>query len=136
MAAQGGFGLVLKIDVSASLTAIAGVKDVDFPKFKKFLAESTGHDATSGYYTAVASGKRRLEPIRATLYWDTSVNTHAEIVTMFASDDPTDMSIADPDGDETIAFSAHIEAIGRISKQEDAYEAVVDIHPTGPATIS
>jgi hypothetical protein len=40
MARQGGFGVQLKITVSATLTAVANLVDVDFPKFKKFIAEA------------------------------------------------------------------------------------------------
>jgi hypothetical protein len=136
MANQGGYGVQLKIMVSTTLTAIAAMKDVDFPKFTKFLAESTGHDATSGYYTATATGKRRLEPFTCLLEWDSVAATHAAIVTAFDSDSAVSMSIQDPDGVEVIAFSAHIEAITRISKQEDTYQAEVAIHPTGAPTIT
>lgn len=136
MAVQGGYGVVLKIMVSTTLTAVANLKDIDFPKFTKFVAESTAHDSTSGYYTAVATGKRRLEPFTATLGWDDSDTTHAAIVTAFDSDAAVSMSIEDPGGAEVIAFSAHIEAISRIAKQEDEYVAEVSIHPTGAATIT
>jgi len=136
MTVQGGYGVVLKIMVSTVLTAVANLKDIDFPKFTKFVAESTGHDATNGYYTAVATGKRRLEAFNATLGWDDSDTTHAAIVAAFDSDAAVSMSIEDPSGNEVIAFSAHIEAIGRIAKQEDEYVAEVTIHPTGSATIT
>lgn len=136
MTAQGGFGLTLKIDVSSSLTAIVQVLTSDFPEFLKFIAESTGHDAPSGYYQSTATGKRRLNPFTVTIAWDTSVTTHATIVTAFDSDEAVDMSIADPDSDETIAFSAHIETVGRISEQQDIYKADVLIHPSGPPTIT
>lgn len=132
---QGGFGVVLKIDVSG-LTAVADVLDVDFPKFVKYVAETTGHDATSGYYTAVASGKRRLEPFQAIIAWDTSDSTHAAIVTAFDADTAVDMSIEDPDGDEVIAFAAIIEEVERMGQQEDAFKATVLIHPTGNPTIT
>jgi formylmethanofuran dehydrogenase subunit E-like metal-binding protein len=136
MAATGGYGVTLKIMVSTTLTAVANVIDVDFPKFVKFIAESTGHDATSGYYTAVATGKRKLESFTATLAWDSVATTHAAIVTAFDSDAAVSMSIQDPDGVEIIAFSAHIEAITRISRQEEVYQAEVTIHPTGVPTIT
>lgn len=136
MAGQGGFGVVLKIMVSTTLTAVAKVLDVDFPKFKKFVAENTGHDATSGWYTAISTGKRRLEPFQATLEWDSVAATHAAIQTAFDSDAAVSMSIEDPDGVEVIAFSGIIEEIERVGKQEDTYKAVVLIHPTGAPTIT
>lgn len=136
MAAQGGFGLTAQIDVSASLTTIVGVEDVDFPKFRKFIAEATHHGSTSGYYEAVDTGKRRVEPFRMTLFWDTSVNTHAATVTAFNGTTAVTFSIADPDGDETISFECFIEEIERMSRQEEAYKAAVLIHPTGAPTIA
>ena len=136
MAEQGGFGVVLKIMVSTTLTAVAHVLDVDFPRFRKYIAESTGHDATDGYYEAIATGKRRIEPFTVRLAWDSDNSTHAAMVTAFGSDAAVSMSIEDPEGDEVISFSAHIEAIGRIARQEDVVQAEVLIHPTGKATIT
>lgn len=136
MAIQGGFGVVLKIMVSTTLTAVANVVDVDFPKFKKFLAESTAHDSTSGYQTWVATGKRALEAFTCTLMWDSAAATHAAMVTAFDSDAALSMSIEDPNGDEVIAFSAHISTMERISKQEEGYTCEVEIQPTGAPTIT
>ena len=130
--AQGGFGLDLKLNG----TTVVQVQEVPFPRFMKFIAEATGHDSDGGYYEAVATCKRRVEPMQATLFWDVNAATHAAVLTAFNSDAAQTLSIADPDGDETIEFKAHIEAIGRVSQQQDAYKATVDIHPTGTATIS
>ena len=47
-----------------------------------------------------------------------------------------DFSIADPDGDETIAFSGHVKSVKRVSPPEDAFEADVVIQPTGAPTIT
>lgn len=132
MTAQGGYGIPLKLNG----TTIVGVREVDFPRFMKFIAESTAHDSAGGYYEAVATGKRRIETIQATLFWDTDEATHAAVLAAFNSDAASQFSIADPDGDEVIEFNAHVEAINRISQQEEAYVAEVDIHPTGTATIT
>lgn len=132
MAGQGGYGVPLTLNG----TTVVGVRETDFPRFMKYIAEATAHDSPGGYYEAVATGKRRLEPIQATLFWDTSEATHAAVVTAFDSDASQQCSIADPDGDETIEFNAHLEAINRISQQEETYVAEVDIHPTGTATIT
>lgn len=135
MTAQGGFGCICKIDVSGTLTAIS-VLDAEFPQFTKFIAESTAHDASGGYYEATASGKRKLEPFNWTLAWDTSAATHAAVVTAFDSDAPVTFSIQDPDGDEVISFEAHVEQIGRVAAQEGILSAKVKIHPTGAPTIA
>ena len=133
---QGGFGLVCQIDVSGTPTAFAKILDVEFPVFKKFIAESTTHDSTGGYYEAEPSGKRRVMPLTATLAWDSSQSTHAAVLTAFNADTAVTFSIADPDGDETIAFECHIEEVRRLGQQEDIFKAEVLIHPTGQATIT
>jgi hypothetical protein len=132
MAAQGGFGLELKLNG----TAVVGVERVDEISFRKFIAESTGHDSPGGYYEAVATGKRRIEPFTCSLFWDKNEATHAAVIAAFDSDNASTLSWSDPDSDETIQFLAHVERLGRVSEQESAYRATVDFHPTGTATIS
>lgn len=136
MAAQGGYGYSLKITVGTVLTAIVGVESGTFPEQMAYIAETTGHDATSGYYTSVKTGKKRLQPFDVMIFWDKSETTHAAIKTAFDADTSVNMSAQDPDGDEIVAFAANIETIGRISEQEDAFRATVRIHPTGAPTIT
>jgi hypothetical protein len=134
--AQGGFGVELKIMIGTVMETVVSLRNVEFPEFMKFVAETTGHDAEDGFYTAIATGKRRVQPFNATLVWDTNEATHAAVVTAFDSDEAVAMSIADPEGDEEIAFDAIIERVRRMSQQEDAMMAEVVIHPTGKPTIS
>ena len=136
MAKQGGFGVVCKITISNTLTAIANVEDVDFPEFEKFLAEVTNHGSTGGYAEHIATGVRAVNEFSMTLTWDTSDSTHAAIVTAFDSDEPVNMSIEDPAGVEVIAFAAHVRKLGRISKQRERYGCVVTIQPTGQPSIT
>lgn len=128
---QGGFGAVLKITVTAVLTAVAHVHEFEFPEFEKIIADVTGHDAPGGYTEKIATGKRTMNSFTCTLGWDTSETTHAAIVAAFDSDDAVQMSVEDPDGIETITFDAHISKLGRIAKQEEGYECKVEITPTG-----
>lgn len=130
--AQGGFGVTLTLNG----TAIVQVEDIDEFVFSKIIAEATGHDSAGGYYEAVASGKRRIESFSCSMLWDSQAATHAAVLAAFDSDAASQFSWADPDGDETIEFMAHVESIGRVSAQEDAYKANVLIHPTGTATIA
>ena len=132
MAGQGGFGLTLQLNG----TAIVGVENVDEVNFSKFIDEATAHDSPGGYYEAVATGKRRIDPFDAALIWDVAEATHAAVLTAFESDDPQLFDFADPDGAENLQFNAHLERIGRISQQESTYRANVTIHPTGTATIT
>jgi hypothetical protein len=136
MAAQGGFGLKLKITISTTLTLVISLRDGKFPQQFRFLAESTGHDATSGYYTAVDSGKKRLQPFTVKVAWDADAATHAAILTAFSSSTPVTWSVEDPQGDEVMSFSAFVESIDRMSTQEGIVEADIVIHPTGAPTIT
>ena len=132
MTAQGGYGLTLTMNG----TTVVGVSESDYPAFMKYIEESTAHDSAGGYYEATATGKRRVEPIQATLFWDKDEATHASVVTAFDADTSQQFTIADPDSDETIEFNAHVERIRRMGEQETVYQAEVDIHPTGTATIT
>ncbi len=136
MTSQGGFGLIVKITVSAALTAIADLLDGEIPEFEKFLAEMTPHSATGGYAVQVATGKRKMNEFKVTLGWDSDEATHAAIIASFDSNDPVVMQVITPGTDETIQFSAHISKIGRLSPQEDGYKCDVTIQPTGSPTIT
>lgn len=135
---EGGFGLQVKITVGTALTAIASLlSGSEMPKFKKFIADATPHSATGGWAKKIATGKRDAESFKVVLGWDKDEATHAAIRTAFDSDSPVNMSVTSPDGtDETISFSAHIEEIGLMTDQEDAYTAEVMIAPTGKPTIA
>lgn len=135
---EGGFGLQVKITVGTALTAIASLlSGSEMPKFKKFIADATPHSATGGWAKKIATGKRDAESFKVVLGWDKDEATHAAIRTAFDSDSPVNMSVTSPDGtDETISFSAHIEEIGLMTDQEDAYTAEVMITPTGKPTIA
>jgi predicted secreted protein len=136
MTTIGGFGLVVKIDVASTPTAIADLIEGEIPKFKKFIAEATSQSASGGYAQRVATGKRSLESFKVTLGWDSDAATHAAIQAGFDSEDPVDISVVSPGTDETITFTAHIEEIARIPGDEDYYKAEVVITPTGAPNIT
>lgn len=135
---EGGFGLEVKITVGTSLTAITYLLEgSELPKFKKFIADATPHNATGGWAKKIATGKRDAESFKIVLGWDSDEATHAAVQTAFDSDSPVNMAVVSPDGsDETISFSAHIEEIARLTGQEDAYTAEVMVTPTGKPTIT
>jgi len=136
MTTQGGFGLTVKILISAQQTAIADLLDGEIPEFEKFLAEMTPHNATGGYAVHVATGKRKMNEFKITLGWDSDDATHAAILAAFDSNSATTMQVLSPGADETIQFGAHIFKVGRISPQEDGYKCDVAIQPTGAPTIT
>jgi predicted secreted protein len=135
MAQQGGFGLVLKINTGA-LTTVVDLIDCSFPEQKKILADATTHDSTGGYREWIATGVRELSEATATVIWDDAQATHAQFLTSFAADTAVNMSIQDPDGQEVIAFAAHITGIKRIDEMEGLYKAEITFQPTGAPTIT
>ncbi len=132
MAAQGGFGLGL----THKGTTVISIDSVDELQFTKFMAEVTSHDSPGGYYEAVATGKRRIQPLAVGAFWDSAAATHTAVLAAFDADTEDEWVWSDPDGDESIAVKMHVEQIGRISEQEDAYRANILLHPTGTATIT
>ena len=136
MATQGGFGVVFKITISAVLTAVTRIEDIDFPEQEKVLDEFVAHDSPSGYMERIATGVRDLKPFRMTIMWDDTQATHAAVRTAFDSDAALAMTISDPDGQETLAFDGHVNKVGRIAKTKNAYRATVEVSPTGAPTIT
>jgi hypothetical protein len=138
MAEQGGFGVVLKVMISTTLTAVANLLDVDFPAQEKELADMTAHPsaASTGYRSWIDSGVRSLTEFTAVLGWDDTESTHVAIVTAFDATTALSMSIEDPAGQEIVAFSGFIRSIGRTAKIGDGYKCNVAIQPTGAPTIT
>lgn len=132
---QGGFGAVLKINVTASLTAVTHVVDFEFPEFEKILADITAHDSPGGYAEYISTGKRKMNSFTVKLVWDIAETTHAAVLAAFDSDLPVNMSVEDPDNFEVIAFAGHISKLGRVAEQEEGYVCNVEIQPTGQPTI-
>lgn len=136
MTKQGGFGLEVKITVSAALTAIAYLKSDAMPEFEKVMADVTGHDAVGGYEVWIPTGKRKMSEFVALLTWDASAPTHVAIQAAFDADTSVGMSVVAPDGSESITFQAFISKMGRVSAQDDSYSCSVSIRPTGAPTLT
>ena len=135
---QGCFGFTIKLHIGTATpwTTIGSVIDGDFPEQEKLVAESTGHDAASGYATYVATGKKQLNPFKLTLAWDQDDTSHAALVTAFDADPSIALQVQDPDGDEVIALSVHVTKLGRVSKQDGIVTCDVTFQPTGAPTIT
>lgn len=132
----GGFGVKIRIDITGSQTEIVSLLEGDLPELEKILAESTGHNATGGWATHVATGKRKINEFKMTLGWDDTAATHAALLTAFNASTTVNMSVVAPDGSETISFAAHITKMGRVSEQEDLYKCEVTVQPSGAPTIT
>lgn len=138
MAEQGGFGVVFKVMISTTLTAVVNLLDIDFPEQTKEVADMTAHPsaAATGYRSYIDSGVRELTEFTAVLGWDDLEATHAAILTAFDATTALSMSIEDAAGQEVIAFSGFVRTVGRISKIGDGYKANVVVRPTGAPTIT
>lgn len=132
----GSFGAVFKITVSTTLTAVTKMLDVTWPKQVAETADNTPHDATSGYRTFLKTGVFELQPHQVTLEWLDTEATHAAILTALASTDAVACSIEDADGNEVIAYDAHIVGLDRVTALSDVFKGVVDVRPTGEPTIT
>ena len=133
---QSGYGAILKITVSAALTAVAHVVDFEFPEFERMVADITAHDSPGGYAEWISTRKRKLNEFTCKLTWDIAQTTHAAIVAAFDSDTPVAMSVQDHSGYEVITFNAYITKLGRIADQEDGYSCDVSIQATGDPLIN
>ena len=136
MATQGGFGLVCKIKISSTLTAIAKIIECDFPETEKMVEDVTAHDTPNGWAEYIASGMRKVAAFDVTLLWDKTLATHGAIQTAFDSNSPVDMTISDPLVTETLTFKAIVTKLGRMSKKQEAFKCKVSIQPTGAVTIA
>ena len=132
----GGYGVLVKIDITATPTIISYLIDTEIPEFEKIMAEATPQNATSGYAVHVATGKRKLGEFKMTLGWDKDEATHAAVKTAFDSNSPVNFNIVTPGTDENIAFSAHVVKMGRVAEQEDFYKCEITVQPTGAPTIT
>ena len=132
MTQQGGFGLVAKIYITSALTAITNVLDgSEMPELEKYLVDMTSHSASGGYKVWVDSGKKSLNSFKLVLGWDPDDTTHQAILTAFASPTAVQMEIVAPNSADTMTFYAHIQKVGRVTKQEGGYQCDVTIQPTG-----
>lgn len=136
MTTGGGFGLQIKITVSAALTAIVDLLEGEIPEFEKFLAEATPHSAPGGYAKYVATGKFKMNEFKLTVGWDKDDATHAAVLAAFSSTSTVPMQVISPGGEETISFDAHVFKLGRTTEQEDVYKCEVSVQPSGQPTLS
>lgn len=136
MATGKGLGVKLKITVSAALTVVAKVMEVDFPDREVELEDVTAHDSTGGWAEYIATGLKKMSKINATILWDDVLPTHLAFETALNAGAPVNMSIEDAGGTEILAFAAFITKIGKEAKVKTAYKAKIEIQPTGQPTLT
>jgi predicted secreted protein len=136
MAQTGGFGCIVRINITATLTVIADVVELKFPEFERTVADITAHDSTNGWAEYIATGMRKMSEFTMTVVWDDGATTHAALLTNFNSATSVNMNIQDPLGQEVIAFAAFITKIARSGEMDDAFKAEITVQPTGAPTIT
>lgn len=134
MSVEGGFGAKLKITISAALTLVANMEDIEFPSVEQEMVEITAHDSTDGYSEFIPSGQVKTGEVSGTITYDVANNTHAELVTLSTNKTVNAMQIESPTGSETIAFNAYVSAFNRLSPKDGAWRAEIKIRPTGVFT--
>jgi hypothetical protein len=136
MAKTTGYGVVFKSTISSVLTAIAQVKEIDFPEQEADTVEVTTHDSTGGVAEYIKTGLLRNNKFSMTLVWSPAVATHVALQAAWASAASVAMTIASAGPTETLAFSGLVTKLGRVSSSKGAYECKVEIQPTGVVTIT
>jgi len=143
MGATGGFGVTLYIgdgDLSSTpdYTAIAKVQDVGDLKSSLVMAETTAHDASGGYYDAIPTGKRKIDPTSLTLVFDPDQATHqnASGGIEYAHHQQTKLAfkVRWPDDSSYFACDAYVESFTWQAKQTDKWTAVAVLHWVGTPT--
>lgn len=134
MSVEGGFGAKLKITVSAVLTVVANMEDVEFPTVEQVMTEITAHDSADGYQEFIPSGLVNTGEITGTITYDTANATHEALVALSTNKTVNAMQIESPTGSETVAFNGYVSAFNRLSPKDGAFRAQIKIRPTGVFT--
>lgn len=132
-----GIGTILKVGDGASpevFTDVAKVMDIDWPKLKAYLVETTNH--SDEYVQQSHSGVREFTSFKVTLEWGDATTTHATIRTNFDSNTAKNYKLVSPDAAKTYTFAAFVEELGRATKIKDVQRMEVMIRPQGAATES
>ena len=136
MGKSGGFGVQLKITISAALATIVNLKDIDIPEQVAKTVDVTTHDSASGYAEKIKTGLFELTPFTATLVWDDSLASHTGVLAAFSATTAVTMTVTTPGTAEVISFNGFVTKLSRESKQDGALTCKVEITPTGAPTIT
>lgn len=137
MAKVVGFAAVFKITVTAVLTLVAQIEEMEFPSVEKVLAESMTYDAT--WKEFFDTGMREAKSFKLTISWDKAAATHIAIQAAFAATASVNMSVennAAAPQKETITFAGHIVSMSRTVEKDNLYMCELEIQPTGAITIA
>lgn len=132
-----GIGTILKVGDGAGpevFTTVARVMEVDWPKLKAYMVETTNH--SDEYVQQSHSGVREFTGFSVTLEWTDDEATHATIRTNFDSNTAKNYKLISPDTQVTYTFAAFVEEIGRETKIKDVQRMKIMIRPQGAAVES
>lgn len=134
MATQGGYGGIVKIDVTATPTAIAHAIEIGTFKRTRVIADVTAHDSTSAWQERIVTGRRNVEPFDVTVLYDKAGSTHAALNTGLTSGSTVNIKWIDGAGQETYSFTALITKKALVVEQEDGFKATFTVEPAGAPT--
>lgn len=130
-------GVVWQITVTAALTDVAKVEDIEFPDQQNVIDEITAHDSAGGYPEYHITGLKEGTEFKATLIWDPGTEaTHAELVTLQGSGASNAMTLTDAESDESMAFDGKIKGIKRMEPKDKKRRAEVTVLVDGAITIT
>lgn len=133
------FGTSLKVSDGAAtpvFTIVAGVQDIDGPKYSTDEIDVTAHDSLNAFEEAIPTIKR-ASPITIPIVYDPANVTHQALVTLWQNRTVRDWQIIAPDaGAEMIQVAAFIKDWGRSYPVAGALMADLSLRPTGQPTIT
>ncbi len=135
MAANDGFGVVLKRTISATPTTIAALRDVNGPNMTKSFVDVTTKDSTNRWREFLSTLRDGGE-VNVNIVYDPSATTHLQVVTDFGADDTATWGVYFTDGTNYKAtFLGFVTAFNPTGPIDGELSADITIKITGPVTI-
>lgn len=134
MATQGAFGGVVKIDVTATPTAVAKAVEIGSYKRTRVISEVTAHDSASAWQERIVTGRRNVEPFPVRVLFDKANATHAALRTGLSSGSTVNLKWQDPLGQEIYSFVGLVTKQAATVDQEDGYYCEFTLEPAAGPT--
>ena len=136
MAISGGHGVQFQVEVSASLTEMANVREVQFPEEDNEITDVTAHDSPSGYSERLPTGRVLTSEFTVLVTWDDAETTHQEVRTHHSDKTILNLALISPDSQETLTFAGFVRKLARSSPQDGSYDMEITIAPSGAVVLT
>ncbi len=116
------------------LTAVAKIKDINWPEQSAETADVTTHDSSGGNAEWIKTGLLRAGAFTGTLFWDPAAASHVALQAALASTAALAMSLTPRSAGEVLTFNGLVTKLGRATAVAGGYECSIEIQPTGGIT--